>query len=73
MSMPKSDEDIRKSIKNYEEFLPESERNPHAKEDIEQLIERASQPLPLKPEKLPRRGGYNDKQTHSHNIEDTSG
>ena len=44
--MPKNDEEIRKSIKKYEELLPDSERNPHAKEDVEKLIERAAQPLP---------------------------
>ncbi len=68
----KPDEEIRKSIKKYEESLPDSERNPHAKEDVEQLIERASQPLPSKQEKPPRPGGYSDTQTRSRNTEDTS-
>lgn len=70
--MPKSDEDIRKSIRKYEESLHDSERNPHAKEDVEKLIERASQPLPAEPGKLPRRGGYSDKQTRLRKTEGTS-
>lgn len=68
----KSDEEIRASIKQYEESLPESERNPNVQEDVERTIERASQPLPSKPEKQPRRGDYTDTQTHSHKTEDTS-
>jgi hypothetical protein len=69
----KPDEEIRKSIKKYEESLPDSERNPNAQKDIEGAIERAAQPLPSKPEKPPRPDGYTDTQTHSHNTEDTSG
>jgi len=42
----KPDEEIRKSIKRFEESLPESERNPDAQENTERLIERAAQPLP---------------------------
>jgi quinol monooxygenase YgiN len=43
--MPKkSDEEIRKSIKHFEESLPESERNPDTQEDTGHLIERAAQP-----------------------------
>ena len=68
----KSDDEIRKSIKQYEESLPDAERNPRAKEDIETLIERAAQPLPSKPEKRPPADGYNDRQTHSRTAEDTS-
>jgi hypothetical protein len=45
------DEEIRKRIKKYEESLPESERNPNAKEDIEKAIECAAQPLPSEQEK----------------------
>ena len=41
----KPDEEIRKSIKRFEESLPESEHDPDAQEDTERLIERAAQPL----------------------------
>ena len=68
----KSDDEIRESIRNYEESLPESERNPNVQEDVERLIERASQPLPSAPETPPRRDGYSDTQTRSHTAEDTS-
>jgi len=68
----KSDEEIRKSIKKYEESLPDSERNPNAQEDTERLIECAAQPLPAKPEKQQPDGDYTDTQTHSHKTEDTS-
>jgi hypothetical protein len=68
----KSDEEIRKSIKKYEESLPDSERNPNVEDDTKRLIERASQPLPAKPEKQQPDDGYTDTQTHSHNTEDTS-
>jgi len=71
--MPKkSEEEIRNSIKKYEESLSDSERNYSAKTDVERTIERASQPLPSKQEKQPRRGDYTDTQTHSHKTEDTS-
>lgn len=69
----KSDEEIRKSIKRYEESLPESARNPNVQEDVERTIERASQPLPSEQEKQPPRGDYSDTQTRSHKAEDTSG
>lgn len=68
----KSDEEIRKSIKKYEEGLPDSERNPNVQKDVEEAIERASQPLPSKPEKPRRPDGYTDTQTRSRNTEDTS-
>lgn len=68
----KSDEEIRKSIKKYEELLPDAERNPNVQEDVEGIIERASQPLPAKPEKQQPDGDYTDTQTHSRNTEDTS-
>jgi hypothetical protein len=68
----KSDDEIRKSIKKYEESLPDTERNPKVKEDVECLIERASRPLPAKPEKQQPDGDYSDTQTHSHKTEDTS-
>ena len=69
----KSDEEIRESIKKYEELLPDSERNPNAEDDTKRLIERASQPLPVKPEKQQPGGDYSDTQTRSRNTEDTSG
>ncbi len=71
--MPKkSDEEIRKSINKYDESLPESERNPNVKKDVERLIERAAQPLSAKPGKPRRPGGYNDRQTHPRKTVDTS-
>lgn len=71
--MPKSEDEVRKSIKAYEKTLPESERNPNVKNDVEGAIARASRPLGVKPEKRPPAGSYIEKQTHSHNTEDTSG
>lgn len=68
----KSDEEIRRSIKKYEESLPDSERNPNVQEDVERLIERAARPLPSKQGKPQPGGDYTDTQTHSHNTEDTS-
>lgn len=68
----KSDEEIRRSIKKYEESLPDSERNPNVQEDTGHLIERASQPLPAKSEKQPPGGDYTDTQTHSRKTGDTS-
>ena len=68
----KSDDEIRESIRKYEESLPESERNPNVQEDVEQTIERASQPLPSEPETLPHPDDYTDTQTHLHTTEDTS-
>ena len=68
----KSDEEIRKSIKKYEESLPDSERNPNVEEDTKRLIERTSQPLQSKPEKQRPADGYTEKQTHSRSSEDTS-
>ena len=70
--MPKSDEEIRKSIKQYERSLPDSELNPNAKEDIEGLIARAAQPLSSKPGKPRHSGSYTGKRTRSHIAEDTS-
>lgn len=72
-NMPnRSDEEIRKSIKQYEESLSESERNPNVQKDVERTIERASQPLPPKPEKQQPDDGYTGKQTRSRKAEDTS-
>ena len=70
--MPKNDEEIRKSVKKYEESLSDSERNPNVQKDVEQLIERAAQTLPVSLGKQPRRGGYSGKQTHLRNTEGTS-
>ena len=67
-----TDEEIRKRIKKYEESLPDSERNPNAKEDFERTIERAAQPLPSEPGKQQPDGDCSDTQTHSHKAEDTS-
>lgn len=39
-------EEIRKNIKHYERSLPDSQRNPRVKKDLERLIEHAAQPLP---------------------------
>jgi hypothetical protein len=61
----KPDEEIRKSIKRFEESLSESERNPDAQENTERLIERAAQPLP-KDEDIPHPDErYGEKQTRS--------
>lgn len=68
----KPDEEIRKSIKKYEESLPASGRNPNVQEDVERLIERAAKPAP-KNAGTPRPDErYNEKQTRSHTAEDTS-
>lgn len=75
ITMPKkplSDEEIRKSINNYDESLTNSERNPNVQKDVERLIERAAQPLSTKPGKPRRPGGYTDKQTHPRKTGDTS-
>lgn len=71
-NMPKSNDEVRKSIKQWEESLPESERNPNAKEDFEKILERAAQPLESKPGKPRRAGGYTGKRTRSRTAEDTS-
>jgi hypothetical protein len=71
--MPKSDEEIRKSIKQYEKSLPDSTRNPHAKEDVESLIARASQPLPSLQGKRRRADDYTDRQTRLRKAVNTSG
>lgn len=68
----KSDEEIRESIKRYEKSLPDSERNPNVEDDTKRLIERVSQPLPVKPEKQQPDDDYTDTQTRSRNTEDTS-
>jgi hypothetical protein len=68
----KSDEEIRKSIKRFEESLPKSERNPDVQEDTEHLIERAAQPLPKDEDRPHPDERYNGKQTRSRTAEDTS-
>ena len=68
----KSDEEIRKNIKRFEESLPESERNPDVKEDTERFIERTAQPLPKDEDKPHPEERYSEKQTHSRKAEDTS-
>ena len=70
--MPKSNEEIRKSIAQYEQKLPDADRNPNVKEDVEQILKQAAQPLESKPGKPRRSGGYNGKQTRSRKAEDTS-
>lgn len=68
----KPDEEIRESIKRFEESLPESERNPDVKEDTEHLIERAAQPLPKDEDRPHPDERYTEKQTRSRKAEDTS-
>lgn len=58
-----SDDQIRKSIKKYDESLPDSVRNPHHKEDFERLIEHAAKPIQPKPETPPPSDNYNGTQT----------
>lgn len=70
--MPKSNDEIRKSIKQWEKNLPESERNPNAKEDFEKMLKQAAQPLESKPGKPRRSGGYTGKRIRSRKAEDTS-
>jgi hypothetical protein len=71
--MPKkSDEEIRKSIKQLEESLPESKCNPDTKEDTERLIARAAQPLPKDENRQHPGERYSEKQTRSRKAEDTS-
>ena len=68
----KSDEEIRKSVKKYEESLPDSELNPNVEEDTQGLIGRAAQPLP-KDAGTPRPDErYSEKQTRLRKAEDTS-
>lgn len=72
-NMPdKSDEEIRKSIKKYEESLPNSERNRNVQEDVEGLIERAAKPAPKDAGTPHPDARYTERQTHSHTAEDTS-
>ncbi len=68
----KSDEEIRKSINQYDASLTDSERNPNVQQDVERTIARAAQPLEVEPEKPPHPYGYTDTQTHPRKTEDTS-
>ena len=68
----KSDEEIRKSIKRFEESLPETERNPDAQEDTQRLIERAAQPLPEDEDRPHLDERYSEKQTRTRKAEDSS-
>lgn len=71
--MPKDDQDeVAKKVDAYEKSLPDAERNPKAKDDFENLIERASKPLPKDEQTPPTDGRYNGKQTHSRKTEDIS-
>jgi hypothetical protein len=70
--MPKSNEEIRKSIAKWEKKLPASERRSNAKQVFEKTLQRAAQPLESKPGKPRRLGGYSGKRTRSHKAEDTS-
>lgn len=73
VSMPNNDHDeVAKKVDAYEKSLPDSERNPKAKEDLENLIERASKPLPVDEQTQPTDERYNGKQTRSRKTEDTS-
>lgn len=68
----KPDEDIRKSITEYQDSLPDSAKNPNVKVDVQKLIQRASQPLSRAPETPPGADGYTETQTRPHKTEDTS-
>ena len=65
----KSDEEIRKSIKRFEESLSESERNTNTQEDTGRLIERAAQPLPKDKDRPHPDERYTEKQTRSRTAE----
>ena len=72
-AMPTDDQDdVAKKVEAYEQALPESERNPKAKKDFENLIERASKPLPEDAGTLPTGERYSGKQTRSGKTADTS-
>lgn len=69
--MPKSDEEIQKSIEEFDKNLPDDQRNPNAKETFDDLISRAAKPVQPKPEKPAQSEDYNGKQTRSRSSEDT--
>lgn len=70
--MPKSNEEIQKSIEEFEKNLPDDQRNPNAKETFDELIARAAKPVQPKPERPAQSEGYTGKQTRSRSSEDTS-
>lgn len=70
--LKKSDEEIRKSVEEFEKNLPDDRRNPNAKEIFDELISRAAKPVQPKPEKPAQPEGYTEKQTRSRSSEDTS-
>jgi hypothetical protein len=53
--------EVDKNVASYAANLPADERNPHAEETFDQLIERAEQPAPSKSEKQAPRDGYTQK------------
>lgn len=59
--MPLCNDEIQKNVKKFEELLPEVERNPEVKEDLEQLIERAAKPLLTDTEKSDTDESYTEK------------
>ncbi len=71
--MPLNDDEIRKKVKDFEESLPDDQRNPKAKEDFRELTERAAKPLPKDTEKSEPSENYTETQTRSHSTGDTSG
>ena len=72
-AMPTDDQDdVAKKVEAYEQALPESGRNPKAKKDFENLIERASKPLPKDAGTLPTGERYTGKQTRSGKTAGTS-
>lgn len=70
--MPKkSDEEIQKSVEEFDNKLPDDQRNPNAKETFDELISRAAKPVQPRPEKPAQSEGYSGKQTRSRSSEDT--
>ncbi len=59
--MPKSDDEIRKSVEEFNKNLPDDQRNPRAKETFDELISRAAKPVQLKPEK-PAQSDFTDRE-----------
>ena len=68
----KSDEEIQKSVEEFDKNLPDDQRNPSAKETFDDLISRAAKPVQPKPGKPAQSEGYTEKQTRSRSSEDTS-
>ena len=59
--MPKSDDEIRKSVEEFNKNLPDDQRNPRAKETFDELISHAAKPVQLKPEK-PAHAVFTDRE-----------